>query len=121
MHNMRAYTYYVFILLIYFLSTTSFIVTIAETQSILLQKFIKSFPLTSIEQGVLARGRNAVLTAKKKGKSANNSGGASAYQDSTAFEALIGYTYINDKKRFNEMMTWIQTELDAMDGLPPGS
>lgn len=93
----------------------------AETQSILLQKFIKSFPLTSIEQGVLARGRNAVLTAKKKGKSANNSGGASAYQDSTAFEALIGYTYINDKKRFNEMMTWIQTELDAMDGLPPGS
>lgn len=118
---MRAYTYYVFILLIYFLSTTSFIVTIAETQSILLQKFIKSFPLTSIEQGVLARGRNAVLTAKKKGKSANNSGGASAYQDSTAFEALIGYTYISDKKRFNEMMTWIQTELDAMDGLPPGS
>lgn len=39
------------------------------------------------------------------------------YQNSTAFEALIGYTYISDKVRFNEMISWIKLELDRMDGI----
>ena len=82
----------------------------AEAQSKLLQKFVDDFKLTSAEQGVLARGRNASLTARKKGQ-----GGESMYQDSTAFEALIGYTYISDKVRFNEMINWIRDELDKMD------
>lgn len=86
----------------------------AEAQSLLLQKFMKSFPLTSTEQAVVARGRNANLTARKKGKS-KSSGDASAYQDSTAFEALLGYTYISDKHRFNEMIGWIKVELDVLD------
>ncbi|KAL7452904.1 hypothetical protein ACHAWC_004619 [Mediolabrus comicus] len=84
----------------------------AEAQSKLLQKFVDDFKLTSAEQGVLARGRNASLTARKKGK-----GGESMYQDSTAFEALIGYTYISDKVRFNEMISWVRDELDKMDGV----
>ncbi|KAL7530520.1 hypothetical protein ACHAXR_003540 [Thalassiosira sp. AJA248-18] len=83
--------------------------------SIVRGTFIESFPLTSAEQGVLARGRNANLTARKKGKSVNSAGGASAYQDSTAFEALIGYTYISDKNRFNEMISWMKLELDDLD------
>ena len=58
----------------------------------------------------MARGRNANLTARKKGK-----GGESAFQDSTAFEALIGYVYIQDKMRFNDMMNWIKLELDEID------
>lgn len=84
----------------------------AEAQSKLLQQFVDNFKLTSAEQGVLARGRNASLTARKKGK-----GGESMYQDSTAFEALIGYTYISDKVRFNEMISWVRDELDKMDGV----
>mmetsp|Transcript_21729 Transcript_21729/g.37313 ORF Transcript_21729/g.37313 Transcript_21729/m.37313 type:complete len:234 (-) Transcript_21729:107-808(-) len=87
----------------------------AEAQSLLLQKFMATFPLTSTEQGVLARGRNANLTARKKGKSTNSGGGASAYQDSTAFEALLGYTYISDKQRFYEMISWINLEMDELD------
>ena len=63
-----------------------------------------------MEQNVLARGRNAYLTPKKK-----QSGGASAYQDSTAFEALIGYTYISDKHRLHEMINWIKLDLDELD------
>lgn len=86
----------------------------AESQSKLLQKFIESFPLTSTEQGILARGRNASLTARKKGKSAN-SGGASTFQNSTAFEALLGYTYMSDKQRFNEIISWMKLELDELD------
>lgn len=73
-------------------------------------RFIESFPLTPMEQNVLARGRNANMTARKK-----NSGGASAYQDSTAFEALLGYTYICDKRRLHEMIHWITLELDELD------
>jgi len=84
----------------------------AEAQSKLLQKFVDNFTLTSAEQAVLARGRNASLTARKKGK-----GGESMYQDSTAFEALLGYTYINDKVRFTEMISWMKLELDKMDGM----
>ena len=84
----------------------------AEAQSKLLHKFVNDFSLTSAEQAVLARGRNASLTARKKGK-----GGESMYQDSTAFEALVGYTYINDKVRFTEMISWIKIELDKMDGV----
>jgi len=38
------------------------------------------------------------------------------YQDSTAFEALLGYTYISDKVRFIEMMSWMKLELDKTDG-----
>jgi 23S rRNA maturation mini-RNase III len=72
--------------------------------------------LTSAEQAVLARGRNANLTAKKKSKSTGNSGGgASAFQDSTALEALFGYTYICDKQRFSEMIEWMKSELDELD------
>ncbi len=84
----------------------------AEAQSKLLKKFVDEFTLTSTEQAVLARGRNASLTARKKGK-----GGESIYQDSTAFEALLGYTYINDKVRFIEMISWMKLELDKMDSV----
>ncbi len=86
------------------------IVNTAEAQSKLLQKFVDEFSLTSAEQAVLGRGRNASLTARKKGK-----GGESMYQDSTAFEALLGYTYISDKVRFTEMISWMKLELDKMD------
>ena len=101
---------FVFALILIMLSSTS-LINEAEAQSKLLHKFVNDFSLTSAEQAVLARGRNASLTARKKGK-----GGESMYQDSTAFEALVGYTYINDKVRFTEMISWIKIELDKMDG-----
>ena len=74
-------------------------------------RLIKSFPLTSAEQSVLARGRNANLTARKKGAPTS----ASVYQDSTAFEALLGYVYISNKERFIEMVRWMKLELDELD------
>jgi len=76
-------------------------------------RFVDMFPLTPTEQSVLARGRNANLTASKKSKGAN----ASAYQDSSAFEALLGYTYICDKLRFSEMISWMKKELDELDAV----
>jgi len=82
----------------------------AEAQAVLFQKLLKSIKLTPDEQSVVARGRNANLTVRKK-----NKGDATAYQDSTAFEALLGYTYIRDKNRFNEIINWVKSELDGDD------
>ncbi|KAL7507126.1 hypothetical protein ACHAXN_004346 [Cyclotella atomus] len=90
----------------------------ADAQAVLLKNFVETFPLTSLEQSVLSRGRNANLSARKKMKGMSNSGGgATDFQDSTAFEALIGYTYINDKNRFVEMMNALKRDLDKMDGV----
>lgn len=74
-------------------------------------RFVNSFPLTPIEQNILARGRNANLSARKK----NSGGNVSAFQESTAFEALIGYTYITNNHRLQEMLHWIKLELDMLD------
>jgi 23S rRNA maturation mini-RNase III len=79
-------------------------------------RFIEQFPLTPAEKSVLSRGRNANLSARKKMKGMSNSGaGPTDFQDSTAFEALLGFTYINDKLRFVEMIDAIKSELDMMD------
>jgi ribonuclease-3 family protein len=72
-----------------------------------------SFPLTPIEQNILARGRNANLSARKK----NSGGDVSVFQESTAFEALIGYTYITNNNRLQEMLHWIKLELDRLDDM----
>jgi 23S rRNA maturation mini-RNase III len=45
----------------------------------------------------------------------NSGAGPTDFQDSTAFEALLGFTYINDKLRFVEMIDAIKSELDMMD------
>ena len=86
---------------------------------------VKSFPLTPQEKSILKRGRNAgsSTSGRKRGpkrlyaKGSGSSGGndASVYQDSTALEALIGYTYIKDTERCLEMFDFIRGELDRLD------
>eukprot|EP01083_Nonionella_stella_P291230 991057_1 len=98
----------------------------AETQSTILQSFVASFPLTSEEQTILSRGRNAGSSSKGKkrgpkrlyasnGNSNANGAGPGAYQDSTAFEALIGYMYLTDATRCSECLAFLANELDQMD------
>lgn len=85
-----------------------------------LLSFIERFPLTPSEKSVLSRGRNANLSARKKMKGMmgkNGGAGAADFQDSTAFEALLGYTFISNKQRFVEMIDAIRTELDEMDNI----
>lgn len=80
----------------------------AEHQSYLLQKLKESFPLSEKENQVLMRGRNAVTRSKNRRNPA-------AYQDSTALEALIGYIYINDKERCQELLAWFETVVDVLE------
>jgi ribonuclease-3 family protein len=79
----------------------------AETQAGLLAKMTESFSLTNRECHILMRGRNA------GGKRSGSRG--TIYQDATALEALIGYTYITDPTRCSEILQWIQHKLDETD------
>lgn len=68
----------------------------AEFQAHLLAKIRSSettFILTTYENGILSRGRNAVSGSKHRKSN------PVAYQDATALEALIGYLYIDDRSR----------------------
>lgn len=100
----------------------------AETQSKIYQILIESFPLTKEEQTIVSRGRNAGSPKKKSrgpkrlygsgasGKNGQGSGpGPSAYQDSTAIEALIGYLYLIDGERCSELLEFVCDILDGMD------
>jgi len=103
----------------------------AETQSKVYQKILSSssFTLTPEEKIIISRGRNAGGKSKKKSrvpkrltqsaKSNSNEvgGGPEIYQDSTAFEALIGYMYLTDGERCNDLLEFVCEEFDHMDGL----
>jgi 23S rRNA maturation mini-RNase III len=83
-----------------------------------------SFELTERERSILSRGRNAGSPSggrrsrgpKRLYKSQTNGGqGPGAYQDSTALEALIGYSYLTDQGRCGEVLNFLSQELDVMD------
>jgi len=89
----------------------------AESQSKLLASMMKSFPFTDKEQSVLTRGRNA--SSGSRGRKRGKEWGA-IYQDSTAFEALIGYVYMQDINRCFDLLDWIrqgQDEIDEKEGI----
>ena len=95
--------------------------------------------LTPEEQTIISRGRNAGSPKKKSrgpkrlyNKSSNNinnnndnnisstsssstSSGPSIYQDSTALEALIGYSYLTNVQRCHEILEFIANILDEID------
>jgi len=38
-----------------------------------------------------------------------------AYQDATAFEALVGYLYLTDADRCDQLLRWVYDEVIAKD------
>ena len=84
----------------------------AEAQSKLLASMMESFPFTDKELSVLTRGRNA--SSGSRGRKRGKEWGA-IYQDSTAFEALIGYVYLQDISRCFDLLDWIRIEQDGAD------
>jgi len=94
------------------LQTTVVGIVRAETQSKLLASMMKSFPFTGKERSILTRGRNSGTGSR--GRKRGKEWGA-IYQDSTAFEALIGYSYMSDRERCFEILNWIRNEQDKID------
>ena len=76
----------------------------AENHSRLLSEIKEGFPLSSEEQNIVSRGRNARTRSR-------NRRDPGTYQDSTAFEALLGYMYVADKQRCSELLQWLQPRL----------
>lgn len=56
----------------------------------------------------MTRGRNAVTKSKNRRNPA-------AYQESTSFEAFIGYLYIKDQKRLTEILNWLDDKVDLVE------
>ena len=73
----------------------------AKRQSYFVDMLVKSEFLSSDELDILRRGRNI-----KTHKSPKNCD-IITYKHATAFEILIGYLYINDKKRLDEVFNFI--------------
>jgi len=83
----------------------------AETQANLLAEMVLDdvvLKLTKKEKHVIIRGRNAV-----GGKKSGSRG--TVYQDATALETFLGYTYISNPGRCKDILSWIQRRLDEMD------
>ena len=85
-----------------------FFFLLAEHQSHLLKQVKETFPLTEQETQILMRGRNAVTRSKNRRNPA-------AYQDSTSFEALLGYMYISDQQRCGDFLNWLETIVDNVE------
>lgn len=79
----------------------------AEHQSQLLAQLKEDFALSDKEKQILMRGRNAVTRSKNRRNPA-------AYQDSTSFEALLGYLYIEDQERCCDLLNWLESVVDKI-------
>lgn len=90
------------------LQTTVVSIVRAEHQSQLLAKLKQDFELSDKETQILMRGRNAVTRSKNRRNPA-------AYQDSTSFEALVGYLYIEDQERCCDLLNWLETVVDKVE------
>ena len=60
--------------------------------------------LTDDEKEILRRARNLPVPASRRNIQAE-------YRMATAFETLIGYWYINDKIRFEEIKQWLNEKI----------
>lgn len=67
----------------------------AESQAKALQKITPY--LTEVEKDMVRRGRNAVTSCPRRLKPA-------IYQQATSLETLIGYLYLKDPNRLNELL-----------------
>jgi ribonuclease-3 family protein len=82
------------------LQTKSLNYVSATSQRKILENLIESNFLTEEEIAIVNRGRNAQSHRSK-------STDVITYHKSTGFECLIGYLYINDKKRLEDIMEYI--------------
>jgi len=78
----------------------------AKAQAHLLKKILESNLLTSEEEQIYLRGRNAKTYTKAKNTD------WSTYSYSTGFEALIGFLHLTEqKKRLEELVNWCIKEV----------
>lgn len=78
----------------------------AETQAEIVQEL--SPLLSDAEQAILKQGRNAAAGGPKRIN-------LETYRSATGFETLIGYLYLTDRTRLEELFAHIQFDLSTLD------
>ena len=77
----------------------------AEFQANMLEKL--SEKLTEKELDLTRRGRNLSTTIAKRQNQ-------STHRQATAFEVLLGYNYLHDKTRYNQLLEIITPSIDCL-------
>ncbi len=77
----------------------------ASAQANILNKISNALTVDELE--IQRRGRNLKITINKK----NN---PQIHALATSFEVLIGYLYLNDKKRLDEILELVKNNLDEL-------
>ena len=78
-----------------------------EVNSILIQ------PLSQEELNVCRRGRNVGKNNNRTPKRLGGEAGKqNIYQDSTAWEALLGFLYIEYPQRCRQILSWVENQLE---------
>ena len=84
----------------------------AEHQAKLLLLIQDRFALTQKEESIVTRGRNSGSVKGNKRKPVD-------YAHATAFEALLGYLYLTDRTRCEELLNFVYTNLELDDTTGP--
>eukprot|EP00934_Nitzschia_sp_Nitz4_P001551 Nitzschia sp. Nitz4//scaffold264_size26629//18130//19094//NITZ4_008237-RA/size26629-augustus-gene-0.1-mRNA-1//1//CDS//3329544806//1551//frame0 len=86
----------------------------AESQEKLLDKLKAEFPLSDEEQDILRRGRNSAVARPRKNHKTERA--------ASAFEALVGYLFMTDEQRCQELFEWLDkalTDREEEESRPP--
>ncbi|MBQ8635621.1 ribonuclease III [bacterium] len=77
----------------------------AQAQANILELVLEK--LSDDELDIQKRGRNLKITINKKSN-------PKIHTLATSFEVLIGYLYLNNKNRLNELLDYIKTQLEEL-------
>jgi len=78
----------------------------AQPNSITRAKLLEKLDLTDFESDLVRRGRNAAGSAPRKVD-------PKIYQSATGFEALIGYLYLTDRDRLDQIFIQLLSHIDT--------
>ncbi|KAL0554204.1 hypothetical protein IC582_008121 [Cucumis melo] len=81
-----------------------------EAQDVLLQKLLNDNFLTGAERDILRWGKNVGSSSKTRTK---KRAGAAVYNRASSLETLIGYLYLNNVKRLDEIMQKLGFSTDS--------
>ncbi|KAG6581854.1 hypothetical protein SDJN03_21856, partial [Cucurbita argyrosperma subsp. sororia] len=87
-----------------------------EAQDVLLQKLLNDNFLTEAERDILRWGKNVGSSSKTRTK---KRAGAAVYNRASSLETLIGYLYLNNVKRLDEIMKKLGFSTDSSLQLIP--
>lgn len=79
---------------------------VSQVRAVQQAKLLEKLDLTDFESDLVRRGRNAAGSTPRKVD-------PKIYQKATGFEALIGYLYLTDRDRLDQIFTQLLSHIDT--------